>query len=85
MLSQLPQQHIFYEETCGSVIHYRAPWWRDLIPWFDQKGAIRERHNVIALDSHPQASLFDHEFMSPTYQKKIKEHIQHFILSREGT
>lgn len=42
-----------YEETCGSVIHDRALWWQDFIPWAaDHKGAFRESHNLIALDSH---------------------------------
>lgn len=59
-----------YKETCANVFHYRAEWWRDLIPRFDIAGAKREKDTIITLTSHPDASGFDHEFMSPTLSSK---------------
>lgn len=70
-----------YGDTCASVFHYRAAWWRDFVPRFDKSGARREKSSVFTLDSHEQASLFDHEFKSPTYTAAIKHHVKKFIRS----
>ena len=71
-----------YKETCAKVIHYRAEWWRDVVPRFDKAGARREKHSIITLASHPKASAFDHEFMSPTYQERLQHHIRRYIKSQ---
>ena len=68
-----------YQETCASIIHYRAEWWRDFVPRLDRTGAKREKDTIINLGSHPEASAFDHEFMSPTYQERLKWHIINYI------
>jgi RHS repeat-associated protein len=68
-----------YQETCAKVIHYRAHWWRDLIPLFDWIGAQREKDSIVTLDSHPNAPFFDHGIMSPTYQENLRRHIQNYI------
>lgn len=73
-----------YRETCLDVFHYRAEWWRDFIPRIDLRGARREKDTIITLSSHPNAPIFDHDFMSPTYQKKLKEHIDNYINSKGG-
>lgn len=74
-----------YKETCAKVIHYRAEWWRDIVPRFDRAGAKREKDTIVTLTSDSKASAFDHEFMSPTYQRKIKEHVQNYIKANGKT
>jgi len=73
-----------YKETCAKVIHYRAEWWKDIVPRFDRAGAKREKDTIVTLTSHPDASGFDHEFMSPTYQEKLQEHIRYYIQTQGG-
>jgi RHS repeat-associated protein len=68
-----------YQETCAKVIHYRAEWWRDFVPRFDKAGARREKHSIITPASDSKASAFDHEFMSPTYQERLRWHITNYI------
>lgn len=68
-----------YQETCAKVIHYRAEWWRDFVPRIDKAGARREQDSIITLASHRKASAFDHEFISPTYQRELRKHIQNYI------
>ena len=68
-----------YQETCAKIIHYRAEWWRDFVPRFDRAGARREKNSIITLASDSKASAFDHEFMSPTYQERLRWHITNYI------
>lgn len=68
-----------YKETCANVIHYRAEWWRDFVPTLDGNGAGREIDKTVKLNSHTEAPSFDHEFMSPTYQERLRWHITNFI------
>lgn len=70
-----------YEETCAKVIHYRAGIFRDFVPRLDIFGSMRSRDNTVTLKSHPKAKFFDHGFMSPTYQIKIREHLDTYINS----
>ena len=74
-----------YKETCGQVIHYRAKSWRDFIPRLDREGAKREKDTIVTLSSHPDAPLFDHEFMSPTYQESLQYHIKRFTQTQGET
>lgn len=68
-----------YQESCAQVLHYRAAATRDFIPRIDQAGAKRAKETIIDLPSHPETSLFDHTFTSPTYLKKLKENIDAYI------
>lgn len=69
-----------YKETCAKVVHYRTKkWYRDFVPRLDGKGAKREADTIVELESHADAALFDHEFMSPTYIEKLQEHIDNYI------
>lgn len=70
---------IIYQETCGDAFHYRVAWWRDFVPRLDRAGAKRARGTIVDLIPHPNASIFDHEFMSPTYQERLKWHITNYI------
>ncbi|MBS0622015.1 MAG: DUF687 family protein [Verrucomicrobia bacterium] len=69
-----------YQETCAQVIHYRAEGWRDFVPRLDRAGAKREKDTIVTLASHPDAAAFDHAFMSPTYQKLLKQQIINYII-----
>jgi len=66
-------------ETCGSVVHYRAPFWKDPIPYLDLVGAWRERNTTITLNSNRKAPLHDHTIQSPTYRGPLKYEIDNYI------
>ena len=51
------------------------------MPRLDLAGARRERETIVALESHPNASFFDHSFMSPTYRDRLEKHVIEFIES----
>lgn len=70
-----------YPETCAKAIHYRAKATRDWIPRIDIFGAIRAKGTIFDLDSHPDAPLHDHAFMSPTYKEVLQKHLKNFILN----
>lgn len=71
-----------YRETCAKVIHYRAKWYRDLVPRLDIAGAARERCTTITIDSHPDASMNDHDIFSPTYRNDLGAVFRNFIQSQ---
>lgn len=71
-----------YRETCGDVFHYRVAWWRDFVPRLDRDGVKRENNTSITLSSHSSAFVFDHEFMSPTYQEQLQIHIRNYLSSQ---
>jgi pimeloyl-ACP methyl ester carboxylesterase len=71
-----------YKETCAEVIHYRAEWWRDFVPRLDRAGARRAKGTIVDLKSHSDASLFDHAFMSSTYQERLWQHITKYLQSQ---
>lgn len=68
-----------YPETCAQVIHYRVA--RDIVPRFDQKGMKRSKNTIVELESHPDAPWFDHPFDSPSYLKKLQDHINEYIIT----
>lgn len=70
-----------YKETCARVVHYRAEWWRDMVPLLDYAGAIREKDTITTLKSHPNAPIHDHTFISPTYERNLRQHIANYIHS----
>jgi hypothetical protein len=74
-----------YKETCAQVIHYRAELWRDFVPRLDRAGARREKDSIVTVASHPKAPAFDHEFMSPTYQRELRKHITNYIKTNGKT
>ncbi|MDE3045868.1 MAG: hypothetical protein KGJ02_04405 [Verrucomicrobiota bacterium] len=41
--------------------------------------AFKNREQLILLEPHPDAGLIDHDFQSPTFKKKIEEHIQDYL------
>lgn len=49
------------------------------MPILDRVGARRENDTIVNLSSSPDAPAFDHEFMSPTYQERLRWHITNYI------
>lgn len=68
-----------YQESCAKVIHYRAHAWRDFVPRIDRAGAERSKKTIITLESHTDAPWFDHDFMSPTYKRRLQRHLTKYI------
>ena len=68
-----------YRKTCAKVIHYRAKPWRDFVPRIDKAGAKRAQGTIIDLDSHADARMFDHEFASPTYMRRLRQHLLNYV------
>jgi pimeloyl-ACP methyl ester carboxylesterase len=71
-----------YRETCGKAWHYRTAYWRDFVPRLDREGSRREKNTIVDLISHSDASTFDHEFTSPSYQERLQDHIRRYIKSQ---
>jgi RHS repeat-associated protein len=71
-----------YENTCRSVVHYRAEPWRDPIPYIDVMGAWRARNTTVTLRSHSNAPKHDHGLQSPTYRKRIREEYDDYSQSK---
>lgn len=67
---------------CAKVIHYRAAWYRDLIPRVDFCGARRMRDTIVTLPSDKDADFHDHGFESPTYRGVISKHLNNYISSK---
>ncbi len=49
------------------------------MPRLDSIGAKREKGTIVNLSSHPDASPFDHKFMSPTYEERLQRHIRNYL------
>ncbi len=47
-----------YKEACAKVIHYRAEWWRDIVPMCDRVGAKREKTQLLPLLPIPKHLLW---------------------------
>ena len=73
-----------YQQTCSTVTHYRAGPHRDPIPRIDKAGAERSKESIVDLDSRPEAHLFDHSFMSPTYEDVLMRHIRNYMKRQGG-
>jgi len=68
--------------TCGDVLHYRARFYRDPVPYLDVLGMIKEAGKIVTLESHPSAAWFDHDFTSPTYKEYIRAHTENFLQNK---
>jgi hypothetical protein len=64
-------------KLCKSVKHYESS--ADFVPLFDMAGRQRCRDTIITLEPHPKANpWFDHDFMSPTYQRFLRIDIEEY-------
>ena len=71
-----------YRASCHRLVHYRAKASRDGIPRIDSKGAERESATIMELNSHPDAPLMDHTFISPTYRDELAKRTKNYIKSQ---
>ncbi len=71
-----------YNQTCGQVVHYRVLPFRDLVPYIDLIGMVRERDTTLLLKSHPHSHLHDHNFQSPTYKEALRYRIDNYLQSK---
>ncbi len=78
VLAIAPGGYIF-QRTCAQVQHYRAAWYRDLIPHFDGRGSRCSKDTTTQLKSHPDAPWHDHLFTSPTYYGVLEHNIKNYI------
>ncbi|MFZ0564607.1 MAG: RHS repeat-associated core domain-containing protein [Chlamydiales bacterium] len=69
-----------YQEACAHVVHIRnESIIRDFVPYLDSKGAERVCETIVNVKSHPDASRFDHSFISHTYSDELYLRIGDFI------
>lgn len=64
------------KDLCLDVVHLTSK--RDFVPLFDIKGRSQCRDTTRILDPHPDAPLFDHGMMSPTYKQPIRNAYKDF-------
>ncbi len=68
---------IIPNELCYLSFNYATKW--DFVVWHAIFNDPFHAHEITFLDSHPSAPKFDHAFNSPTFTKKISNHINQFI------
>ncbi len=64
---------------CKSIKHYVS---RDAVPLLDPVGRQRCSDTIIKLEPHLKADLNDHDFVSKTYRKPIKDDINAYFKSK---
>jgi hypothetical protein len=57
---------------------------RDIVTRLDVIGKIKYRNELHILEPHPEASFWDHEFLSPTFRDPIERHIINYIKNYGG-
>ncbi len=68
---------IIPEELCFRSNNYMSR--RDFVTRLDIMGRLKHRNELHILEPHPNAKLWDHEFASPTFERKIQDHINEYI------
>lgn len=63
---------------CSDAIHYASR--RDIVPNLDKRGKKWCANKTVILTPHPRASIFDHHFLSPTYQPAINHHLKQYLI-----
>lgn len=69
------------DSLCHSVVHYKTPLLRDMIPHFDRSGGRLSSFTIVNLESHKDAKFFDHSFQSPTYSDVLQDHMNSYVKS----
>jgi RHS repeat-associated protein len=57
---------------------------RDFVTHLDVIGKLRYGNELKILEPHPEASFWDHEFLSPTFKDPIQRHIADYIENYGG-
>lgn len=65
------------KELCKEIHHYCST--HDIVPLCDVLGRLRCKDTTTILDRHPEASFWDHDFNSKTYEVTIKNHVELYI------
>ena len=52
---------------------------RDFVTHLDVLGKIKYGSELHILEPHPNANFWDHEFLSPTFDRPLKDHIRDYI------
>ncbi|MEX0962287.1 MAG: hypothetical protein WDZ28_05480 [Simkaniaceae bacterium] len=68
---------IIPRKLCFQSYNYMSR--RDFVTHFDIVGKMRHRDELTILDPHPDASFFDHDFLSPTFAPVIQYHINKYF------
>ena len=68
---------IIPEELCFKSYNYISR--RDFVTHLDVIGKMKYGNQLQILEPHPDANFWDHEFLSPTFAPKIKDHIKDYI------
>ena len=72
------------DRLCHRVLHYksagkRGGWLTDPVTQIDIEGRRRCKDTIITLKPHPDASMHDHGFRSPTFYKSQKLDIEKYL------
>jgi len=73
---------IIPEELCFRSYNYISG--RDIVTHLDIIGKSKYGDQLRILEPDPEADFWDHDFLSPTFKKPIKDHIQDYIESGGG-
>ncbi len=65
------------KELCHMSYNYVSKG-RDFVPLTDIEGMRKYGNQLIHLDPHPKAKLWDHDFLSPTFADVLEGHINSF-------
>ncbi len=57
---------------------------RDFVTRLDIMGKLKYGNELHILEPHPDAKYWDHEFASPTFERKIQEHIADYVKTYGG-
>jgi RHS repeat-associated protein len=68
---------IIPKSLCFESFNYVSK--RDFVTHLDIIGKIKYGNQLQMLDPHPNAKLWDHEFLSPTFKDQIEHHINNYI------
>ena len=66
-------------KLCHSVVHYTTALDRDIVPYLDVFGRIVNSSTLVILPPDENASLFDHDFRSHTYNEVLGRAINNYI------
>jgi hypothetical protein len=68
---------IIPEELCFRSYNYISR--RDIVTHLDIIGKKKYGNQLQILEPHPDASFWDHEFLSPTFERTLNHHITEYI------
>lgn len=73
---------VISKRLCYDADNYASR--RDFVTRLDIIGRLKHRDELHILEPHAEAKFWDHEFVSLTFEQKIKSHIQDYIENYGG-